>query len=382
MSPDLDPEPAAEADDERQLDEVVTAYLKAAECGHAPDRAEVLGRHPRLAARLREFFADQDELDRMTTPLQLAALLVRVTGDTPQDWPGTGAPAAPPAAFGDYELLGEVGRGGMGVVFRARQKSLGRLVALKMVRAPDLATAAELRRFRNEAETVAGLDHPSIVPVYEVGERGGQLFFSMKLVQGSSLAEQLGRFWEDPRSAARLVAEVARAVHHAHQRGVLHRDLKPANVLLHKEGRPHVTDFGLARRLEADSTLTGPGALVGTPAYMAPEQAAGKKAAVTTAADVYGLGAVLYALLTGRPPFQADTVLDTLAQVREQEPAPPRRINPRVDRDLETVCLTCLRKEPARRYGSAEVLAEDLERWLAGEPIRARRGGAWERLGK
>jgi serine/threonine-protein kinase len=278
--------------------------------------------------------------------------------------------------------MGVLGRGGMGVVYKVRQLSLNRLVALKVVRLGEWSSEAERQRVRNEAEIVAQLDHPHVVPVHEVGETAGHLYFSMRLAEGGSLADHLDRFAAAPRAAARLVAEVARAVHHAHQRGVLHRDLKPSNILLDAEGRPHVTDFGLAKRIEGDSSLTQSGALVGTPSYMAPEQASGVKAALTTATDVYGLGAVLYALLTGRPPFQAETALDTLLLVREREPVPPRQINARVDRDLETISLKCLQKDGARRYGSAEAVAEDLERWLVGEPIQARRAGLRERVWK
>jgi tRNA A-37 threonylcarbamoyl transferase component Bud32 len=281
--------------------------------------------------------------------------------------------------FGDYEIRGEMGRGAMGIVYRARQLSLGRPVALKVIRAGALAGDVELRRFQNEAEAVAALDHPGIVPIYEVGEHDRRRYFSMKLVEGGSLADRLGAYRDDPRAAARLVAEAADAVHHAHVRGILHRDLKSANILVDDRGRPHVTDFGLARRLEGGPELTQSDAILGTPAYMAPEQAAGRHGAVTLASDVYGLGAVLYALLAGRAPFGGDSVQETLQRVRERAPEPPSRLNPRAPRDLETICLKAMAREPARRYATADELAADLRRFLGGEPIRARPAGAMER---
>ncbi len=287
-----------------------------------------------------------------------------------------------PQDFGaaGFEVLGELGRGGMGVVLKARQAALNRTVALKVVKSGAFASEAELIRFQSEAEAVAQLDHPNIVPIYEVGKCRGQHFFSMKLVNGTSLDRRLEEFARDPRASARLVATVAQAVHHAHQRGILHRDLKPANVLVDEDGEPHVTDFGLAKRLDGSPDATQSGAILGTPSYMSPEQASGSRGAISTSTDVYGLGTILYALLAGRAPFAGTTLIDTLEMVRNQTPEPPRLLNPRVPRDLETICLKCLEKEPHRRYQSAQALAEDLDRWLSGLPILARPASAVTRF--
>ncbi len=278
--------------------------------------------------------------------------------------------------FGDYELEEEIGRGGQGVVYRARQKSLNRIVALKVVGLGPWATEAHLGRFRREAEAAAGLDHPGIVPIYEVGERDGCCYFSMKLVDGGPLDRVVRREPLPLRQAVELSAKMARSVHYAHERGVLHRDIKPGNILLDQKGEPHLTDFGLARLVEAESTMTRTTEFMGTPSYIAPEQAGGVESApATRATDVYGVGAVLYQLLTGRPPFVGRSTFETVRMVLGTEPRNPRLLNPKVDRDLATICLKCLEKNPPRRYATALALAEDLERWLRHEPIEARRTG-------
>jgi len=282
--------------------------------------------------------------------------------------------------FGDYEIIREIARGGMGVVFQARQISLNRLVALKMILSGQLADDADVRRFYIEAEAAANLDHPGIVSIFEVGQREGQHYFSMAFIEGQSLAQRLAGGPLPSREAAELIGRVADAIEYAHQRGVVHRDLKPANILLDPNGNPRVTDFGLAKKVKGDSGLTGSGQIMGTPSYMPPEQAGGKRGDVGPVADVYALGATLYALVTGRPPFQAASVLDTVNQVINDDPVPPRRLNPAVGRDIETICLKCLEKDPGRRYGSAAALSEDLRRFLMGEPIAARPVGPHEHV--
>jgi TolB-like protein/Flp pilus assembly protein TadD/predicted Ser/Thr protein kinase len=281
--------------------------------------------------------------------------------------------------FGDYELLEEIGRGGQGVVYRARQKSLNRIVALKVIGLAHWATEAHVKRFRLEAEAAASLNHPCIVPIYEVGERDGACYFSMGLVDGGQLDAVAKREPMPVRHAAELIAKLARTVHYAHEHGILHRDIKPGNILLDTKGEPHLTDFGLARLVETESTVTRTMEVLGTPSYMAPEQAVGNNARVAGATDIYGLGAVLYQLLTGHPPFAGGTTFETVRLVLDTDPRQPRLWNPKVDRDLATICLKCLEKDPQRRYSSALALAEDLERWLKHEPIRARRTGIFTR---
>jgi len=309
--------------------------------------------------------------------------------------PAPGESAAPPATttqgariFGDYELLQQIGRGGMGVVYKARQVRLNRLVAIKMIRAGEFASPTLIQRFHREAEATANLQHPNIVSIYETGEIQGQHYLSMALIEGDSLDDHILRSGtggpsveKDVRSSvrarmmeiARIMAKVARAVDHAHQHGVLHRDLKPSNILVDRRGEPHLTDFGLAKVIgRGDSNLTVTGAIMGTPSFMAPEQASGNNKSTSTLADVYSLGAILYAMLTGQPPFRADTPVETLKQVVEQEPKHPSTLREGIDSDLSTIAMKCLEKEPKRRYPSAAALAEDLERWLRKEPIQAR----------
>jgi RNA polymerase sigma factor (sigma-70 family) len=282
-------------------------------------------------------------------------------------------------SVGDYELLEEIARGGMGVVYKARQKSLDRIVAVKMIRDSALASPEDVARFQSEAAAAARLQHPHIVAIHEVGQHAGRHFFSMDYIEGVSLASQARDNPFAPAAAATMVQTIACAVQAAHDQGILHRDLKPSNVLIDAHGQPHVTDFGLAKRLQGDSRLTGSEQILGTPAYMPPEQARGERGQVGFASDVYSLGAILYELLTGRPPFRGESPVATIRQVLESEPLSPRRLNPAVSRDLETICLRCLVKEPARRYTSAQALADDLRRLLVGEPIRARRITAIER---
>jgi WD40 repeat protein len=322
----------------------------------------------------------QDPADRLTRDLQLPGNLNAQTGAMQAPVPPAEVLIAPLSRIGEHELLSEIGRGGMGVVFKARHVRLNRVVALKMILGGLLARPEDLLRFENEAAAAAQLQHPNIVAMYEVGNQDGQPYFSMEFVSGSSLAQRVPLGVLPGRLAASYLERLARAVHYAHGRGVVHRDLKPANVLLDETDQPKITDFGLAKLLQGNSGQTRSGAILGTPSYMAPEQAGGKSREIGPATDVYGLGAILYECLTGRPPFRGETPMDTVMQVMEVDPVPPRLLNPKVDTDLETICLKCLEKDPAQRYASAEVLADDLRHFLNGEPISARRLGVAGRI--
>jgi WD40 repeat protein len=398
---------------EQRLHEAIAAYLGSIEAGQAQDRADLLARHPDLAAELKAFFTGHDQVQRVAGPMRLvpaggqrpATVLeqpaLQAQGDGAIPASGTGgrppqtiiepqtipprdaislAPEdSPPPAFGDYELLTEIGRGGVGIVYQARQVSLNRLVALKMILAGGQAGPEELLRFRAEAETIARLRHPNIVQIHAVGEHEGRPYLALEFIEAGSLFDRLdGTPWP-PQLAARLVEKLAGAMQAVHEQGIVHRDLKPANVLLAEEGLPKITDFGLAKRLDDAAGPTQTGAILGTPSYMAPEQAAGAASRRQAGAvrvgpevDIYALGAILYELLTGRPPFKAATPLDTLLQVLADDPVPPRRLHSKVPRALETICLKCLHKEPNKRYTSGKALAEDLGRFLQGRPIVAR----------
>lgn len=393
---------------EQPLHAIVAGYYERVDAGETLDWRDLVLQHPQHAQQLEEFFRGHDKAKALAAPLR-----PRPATDATLPAPAVVSLACPDS-FGDYEILGEIARGGMGIVYRARQISLNRPVALKMILAGTMASADDLRRFRNEAEAAARLDHPNIVPVYGIGEHAGRQFFSMRLIEGESLAVHLNGDWraarrETQRLSASLMARVARAVHFAHERGVLHRDLKPGNILLtgkvdevrgattrmgfdpsahspHPESLivPYVTDFGLAKWLERDSDLTRTGSVVGTPSYIAPEQAAAMKE-LTPAADIFSLGAILYHLLAGRKPFQGETAMAVLVEVQTLDPPRPTSLNPSLPRELEIICLKCLNKRPADRYRTAADLAHDLERWLAGLPIRAcplpvwRRWAAWPR---
>lgn len=399
------PSPLIPSTRDERLAELIDRLTAEQRAGRPPDLDAVSAAHPDLATELRELWAvaqfahlaRQPEFrDHLTASYNPPSKrTVATAADSPTaSWDHP--PATPlPREFGDFEILEELGRGGMGVVYKARQKSLNRLVALKMVREAHLATTDDRVRFRTEAEAAARLKHPNIVTIYEVGTVDGQAYLCMEFIGGQTLAQKVAADGPlPPREAARLVAVIARAVQHAHTQGILHRDLKPSNVLLSAvhgpppadrtaggeqwtvDGgvEPKITDFGLAKKIDSSVSFTRTGAVVGTPSYMAPEQAGGRKD-LTPAADVYSLGAILYELLTGRPPFRASHPVDTLLLVLEQEPIPPRDLNPTVDRALELICLKCLQKPVELRYQSAANLAADLEAYISGETISAQPSG-------
>jgi len=372
--------PVAASRDERlaHLIEQLSAQLRQ---GQEPDMSAVAAQHPDLAAELRELWAAALFAEEFVgTPGR-----PRLPSGTDGSRSASGNYQAPslPRAFGEYDLLEELGRGGMGLVYKAWHRRLKRLVALKMILRGQLAAPADQARFQAEAQAAAHLDHPQIVTVYEAGECDGQAYFSMQLLEGQTLSDLLSGGPLRPHDAARLLAGICRAVHYAHERGILHRDLKPSNVLLDADGLPHVTDFGLAKRVAQSEEvgaasragLTVSGAIIGTPSYMAPEQVSGSRGTLSPASDVYSLGVILYEMLTGRPPFQAATLVDTLLMVLDQEPVRPRLLNPKVDADLELICLKCLQKEPDLRYPSAAELAADLEAYERGEVPAVRK--AW-----
>src|SRR5262245_47024619 len=347
---------------EQSLDNVLAEYIAREEAGRPADRQELLARLPQYAAELREFFANRDQMQRLAAPicdpesgsLRSSRLVGKVR------------------YFGDYELLEEIAAGGMGIVYKARQVSLNRTVAVKMILKGTLASDEDVKRFRAEAEAAGNLQHPAIVAIYEVGLHEGQHYFSMEFVDGQSLAELPREQPLSARQAAEYIRDAAEAVHYAHQQGTLHRDLKPSDILLDRQARVRITDFGLARRIGGDSDLTRTGQILGTPSYMPPEQASGKRSLVAAGSDIYSLGAVLYELLAGRPPFRGESPVETLRQVESLDPVSPRLLSPATPRDLETICLKCLEKEPHKRYGTAQLLADDLGRFLRHEPILAR----------
>ena len=344
--------------------------------GESPTHDEFYQRYPQHQEKLNELLANIDKHlvaeGLALTPVEQETDDFKTTFAEPQPQPQADvADSAMKQRIGDYEVISEIAHGGMGVVYKARQTALNRTVALKMIKGARFASDEEVTRFRMEAEAAANLDHPNIVPVYEIGQHEGQPYFSMALVKGESLASVLRENPLPPKRAAELLIDVSAAISHAHSKGVIHRDLKPGNIILDDEGHPKVTDFGLAKQTESGSELTMTGQVLGTPSYMPPEQASGQSL-VGVEADVYSLGAVLYTCLTGRPPFQAASVSDTLLQVISQDPVSPRALNSKVDRDLETICLKCLEKESSKRYSSAESLREDLQRYVEDRPITAR----------
>ncbi|MBW3596328.1 MAG: TAXI family TRAP transporter solute-binding subunit [Planctomycetes bacterium] len=395
---------------EATLDQLLAEYLRRCDAEAGFDAQAMLAEHPDFAEELKELLDTADLVDHMAGPLETEVAAEAESGDEDRRAPAETVamdarnhdPGAAPTielspghpslpvfdsssgnlagrVLGEFELLEMLGRGGMGVVYKARQISLDRIVALKMILAGEFASEAEIRRFYAEAQAAGKLGHPHIVNVYEMDEIGGRHYFTMEYVEGRTLAQEVADGPLPPERAARYLELIARAVQCAHEHEILHRDLKPANVLIDERDEPQITDFGLAKDLNQDAHFTASGAAVGTPSYMAPEQAAGRRDEIGPAADVYSLGAVLYEMLTGRPPFSGDSVVDIILDVIHKDPLPPHVVNPEVDRELETVCLKCLHKNPAQRYATAEEVADEMRRYLAGLPVRARRRSLAER---
>ena len=353
------------SDNDEQLAILLSELADRSANGEAIDINDVLRAHPQYAEDIRDLWS--------------AVVLANAVGGEVRDaqhnkQADITSALELPCKIGDYELIEELGRGGMGVVYKARHLSLNRIVALKMLLRGRFASNEDQARFRAEAEAIAQLDHPNIVPVYEAGQLEGHVYFSMKYVQGRTLQQLLADGPLEQREAARLLSLVANAVDFAHRRGVLHRDLKPSNIMIDDEGQPHVNDFGLAKQLSDNESLTRTGAVIGTPAYMSPEQAAGNRGQVGPASDVYGLGSILFHMITGRPPFKGDSAVDVVLMVLEEDAPPARSVNAAVDRDLEMVITRCMQKPIDLRYASAASLAEDLDAWLADEPVLARTG--------
>ena len=372
MSKHSDSQPEHDNLQHERLDSIIADFIRLSEAGGSPDRLALLRQHPEFANELKQFFAQRDRMNRLVDP-------IREFGD---DLYKSIGPGKHLSYVGNYELLEEVARGGMGVVYKARQTTLGRIVAVKMIVAGRLANEQDVQRFQSEAQAAASLKHPNIVSIHEVGQHEGWHYFSMDYVEGNDLSTVLRLNLLPAKTAANYVRQMAEAIHYAHQQGILHRDLKPSNILIDQENQVQITDFGLAMRVDGDQGLTQTGQILGTPSYMPPEQAQGKRGLIGPASDVYALGAILYECLTGRPPFRAESVIKTIEQVIHADAASPRTLNSTVPRDLETICLKCLEKEPHRRYATARLLQEDLGRFLNGEPIVARPARALERTTK
>ncbi len=370
MSDEPKSTPPGDREREEQLESLIAAYIRDLEAGHSPDRQELLKQHAECAIELKQFFAQRDRLNRLADPIR----------EFGHDLYQSIGPGKQLSYVGNYELLEEVARGGMGVVYKARQSTLGRIVAVKMIVSGRLANEQDVQRFQSEAQAAASLKHPNIVSIHEVGQQEGWHYFSMDYVEGHDLSTVLRINLLPAKTAANYVRQMAEAIHYAHQQGILHRDLKPSNILIDQQNQVHITDFGLAMRVEAgDQVLTQTGQILGTPSYMPPEQAQGKRGLIGPSSDVYALGAILYECLTGRPPFRAESVIITIEQVIHADAASPRKLNASIPHDLETICLKCLEKESHRRYATAQLLAEDVERFLNGEPIVARPARAMER---